>query len=201
MPGITRTLERGFSLVATLIVVALLGLVAAAGLKLGSVVHRRNAELALLDVGLAYSRALGSYARATPAGQPDAPRTLQELLLDPRLPTRQRHLRKLFADPLSGSAEWGLELDEDGRIVGIYSLAEGQPIKRAGFPRRFAQFAGKKHYRDWKFERSAEDAAQPGAAKRGLLSPGFEAGDDAPGDDEPGERGSYQPRLPPPGRP
>jgi type II secretory pathway pseudopilin PulG len=193
---------RGFSLVGVLIVVAVLGLVGAAGAKLGSAVYRRHAELALLDVGMAFSRALGSYARATPPGQPDAPRSLQELLLDPRKQSRLRHLRKLFADPLTGSSEWGLERDEDGRIVGIYSLAEGRPIKRAGFARRFAQFAGKNSYQDWKFERSAEDAVQPGAAKRGLLSPGFEPGDGEPGDDEPGERGAYVPRVaPPPGKP
>lgn len=157
--------QQGFTLVGTLLIVAILALVAAGSVRLGALVHRRHAEQQLLDEGMAFSVALGLYARATPPGQPDAPLTLQELLKDPRLPSRLRHLRKIFMDPLTGSEQWGLERDENGRIMAVYSLAGGEPIKRAGFEPRFSDFGGKKSYQDWKFKRSPEESGRAAGAQ------------------------------------
>ena len=144
--------QKGMALLAVLLFVAATGLAAAALLAFGSSVHRRQAEAALLDVGQELADALESYRRMTPAGMPYQPAKLEELLLDSRFPGRVRHLRKIYADPISGSQRWGLYLDpQTGRIAGIHSLSDLAPQKRANFPLRMARLAGKSVYSDWLF--------------------------------------------------
>ena len=86
--------QRGFTYLGLIILVAIIGLVGAAGLKASSLLRRAAAEEELLETGAAFSDALASYAAVTPPGQPPQPPTLQELLRDPRSPTVRRHLRK-----------------------------------------------------------------------------------------------------------
>lgn len=146
--------QCGFTYVALMIVVAILGLVAATSLQMGAVVQRSSAEQTLLDIGGEFSDALKSYAEATPAGQPNLPASLQDLLSDPRSVLIRRHLRKIYTDPITGSAEWGLiYLNEKNGITGVYSRSDGRPIKQAGFEARFAALeAGDvRSYRDWVF--------------------------------------------------
>jgi type II secretory pathway pseudopilin PulG len=144
--------EQGFTYVGALILAGVLGITAAASAKLGAVVQRRNAELELLEIGEEFRAAFISYADATPAGMQRTPPSLQELLRDTRYPTPQRHLRKIYVDPVSGRAEWGTVPAVPGPgIVGIYSLAEGKPIKIGNFDLMFQEFEGKASYRDWVF--------------------------------------------------
>ena len=144
--------NAGFAYLSLLIFLALLGFVSAMALQVGSLVHRRVAEEALLDVGLEYAKALSSYADKTPAGMEDQPMSMQELLLDKRLPGRVRHLRQLYPDPVTGSEEWGLDLDPDTkRVVGIFSLSDKRPIKIDNFHLGFDAFKGKSRLNEWVF--------------------------------------------------
>lgn len=145
-------LNGGFTYIGILILVAIIGVASVATIQMGSVVQRRAAEQELLEIGMEFQEALTSYANATPLGQLRSPRTLQELLKDPRSPNLRRHLRKLYADPLTGEAEWGIVLSPDGLgIVGLYSLSDATPIKIGNFDLVFRDFEGKTSYRDWKF--------------------------------------------------
>lgn len=99
---------RGFTYVSVIILVAIIGLVAATTLRIGATMQRAQAERELLYIGEQFSDALKSYAGATPQGQPQQPPTLKELLRDPRFPGTRRHLRKIFIDPMTGKAEWGI---------------------------------------------------------------------------------------------
>lgn len=149
-PGCHRA--GGFTYLSLIIVVAIIGMVAATGLKLGSVVQRSLLEEELLHIGAEFSDALQSYADATPAGQPRQPPSLKELLRDPRFPGVRRHLRKIYVDPMTGSAEWGIVyLADKVGVVGVYSLSEAQPVKIGNFPSRFQGFSGKSHLSEWKF--------------------------------------------------
>jgi len=142
----------GFAYLSLLIFLALLGFISAMALQVGSLVHRRVAEEALLDIGFEYAKALGSYADQTPVGMEDQPMNLQELLLDKRLPGRVRHLRQLYPDPVTGGQEWGLDLDPDtNRIIGIFSLSDKRPIKIDNFPLGFYAFRGKSRLNEWVF--------------------------------------------------
>jgi type II secretory pathway pseudopilin PulG len=79
---------RGFTYLSLIVMVAIVGLVTASAIKLGSVLQRSRAEQELLDIGAAFSDALKSYADATPSGMPPQPPSLQDLLKDPRFPAR-----------------------------------------------------------------------------------------------------------------
>ena len=148
----TQPAPNGFAYLSLLIFLALMGFFCAMAVQVGSLVHRRAAEQALLDVGLEFARALSSYADQTPAGMADQPLSLQELLLDTRQTERFRHLRKIYPDPMTGSTEWGLEIDPDTRrILGVFSLSTQKPIKVGNFPTGLEAFKGRKLISEWVF--------------------------------------------------
>jgi hypothetical protein len=86
----------------------------------------------LLFVGGQFRTAIRSYYEAGPvAGK--FPPSLDDLLLDRRVPTPLRHLRRIFTDPVTGKPEWGLIFAPQGGVMGIYSLSEREPMKRDNF--------------------------------------------------------------------
>ncbi len=152
--------QHGFAYVLLLMIIAVLALGASSALQLGAQAGRRDAERALLSIGAEFERALYGYAGvavvATAANTSGAlasrgPRSLEDLLKDPRVPGVRRHLRQLYVDPMTGRPEWGVLRDPAGFIVGVYSLAEGQPIKRLGFDARHAHFEEAPSYAKWVF--------------------------------------------------
>jgi type II secretory pathway pseudopilin PulG len=146
--------EGGFTYLGLIILVTVIGLVGAATLKVDALLRRAAAEEELLDIGAAFSEALRTYAEATPKGQPAQPPSLQELLKDPRVPGVRRHLRKVFVDPLTGKAEWGIVWANPGDrrgVLAVYSLSKAAPLKVANFDKRFSGFENKKQVSDWKF--------------------------------------------------
>lgn len=169
--------QRGFTYLGLIILVAILGLVGAAGLKMGSLLQRQAAEQELLDIGAQFSDALYSYAAATPPGQPQQPPNLAALLRDPRFPQVRRHLRKLYADPITGRAEWGLLYQPGSNgIIGVHSLSPAAALKVGNFEARFAGFDGKARLSEWHFMvdasvssvPSAEPAAVPASDEAGI---------------------------------
>ena len=157
-----RRRQAGFTYVGMIVFVTIIGLVGAATLKVGALLARAEAENELLEIGAAFSAALASYAQATPPGQPQQPPSLEALLRDPRFPNPRRHLRRIFVDPITGRAEWGLVRAAEGApIVGVYSLSQAQPLKIANFDPRFVNFERKQHLSDWKFVATTQELATP----------------------------------------
>lgn len=147
---------RGFTYIGVLIMVAVIGVAAAATVQVGAIAGRRAAEEELLAVGLEFRRALGSYARVSPAGQRQSPTELRDLLRDQRFSPPLRHLRKLYADPITGQTAWGIVRTTDGGIAGIHSLSDAAPIKVANFDTDFDRFENKTSYRQWVFTAAAQ---------------------------------------------
>jgi len=143
--------QGGFSYVGLLMVIALLGLSAAATASLGAVAQRRDAEDELLFIGEQFRRAFQSYYQATPNGQPRYPPHLQDLLHDPRFAAPRRHLRQLYADPITGREDWVLLMAPESGIMGVRSASDARPIKLAQFPPAFASFEGQTKYSQWVF--------------------------------------------------
>jgi type II secretory pathway pseudopilin PulG len=155
-----RGTGHGYALIALLLMVAVTGLALAAAAQLWSTVSRRDKEEDLIRIGLEFREAIRSYAASSPGAEQYPPR-LEDLLLDPRFPYVKRHLRRIYADPLTGTADWGL-LKSGEAIIGVHSLAEGQPLKTALDPSLgIADEAAS--YRDWTFVYRAGDSS--GGAK------------------------------------
>ena len=175
-PFIDRS--TGFAYLALLITVTIIGVAAVATFQMGSILQRRAAEDELLEIGTEFRRALISYSSATPAGQPNYPPSLDALLKDPRYPNIRRHLRKLYYDPLTGTQRWGLVMSPDGKgVVGVYSLAQGKPIKIGNFEPIYQSFADKTSYADWVFTSIPPTSIVP---KGTVTIPGAPAGTTAP---------------------
>jgi type II secretory pathway pseudopilin PulG len=142
----------GFSYIALLIALVLISIASTAPVQLGALLDRRSAEEELLAIGNEFRIALISYANASPPGQNRLPRSLADLIKDPRYPNTIRHLRKLYIDPLTGTEEWGLITSVDGRgIVGVHSLSDKKPIKISNFEPIYQAFSMANTYRDWRF--------------------------------------------------
>ena len=146
--------QSGFTYLGLIIFVTIIGLVGAATLKIGALLQRAAAEEELLDIGAAFSAALDSYAAATPQGASPYPPSLKELLKDPRVPGVRRHLRKIFVDPLTGKAEWGVVYLGDGTtgVVAVHSLSTAKPLKVANFDSRFAGLDNADTISAWRFK-------------------------------------------------
>lgn len=162
--------EAGFTYLGVIVLVTIIGLVGAAALKVDALLRRAAAEEELLETGAAFSAALQSYAAATPTGQPQQPRTLQDLLKDPRFPGVRRHLRKIFVDPMTGTTEWGVLYQGDHvGVLAVYSRSAARPLKLANFDTRFVGFENKEHISDWKFTANGQavsQVAKPAVAPR-----------------------------------
>jgi type II secretory pathway pseudopilin PulG len=161
-------MRRGYALVMALLSVALVGLASTLPLTQQRTQSLRERETELLWVGEQFRSALESYAAASPAGTPTAPLTLDDLLEDRRFPTPQRHLRRLYVDPLTGRADWAVLLRQ-GRIVALHSRARGRPLRQAGFHGGQRGFAGAESYAAWEFAPRA--AAPPAAAPPAASAP------------------------------
>lgn len=148
--GSARPRQGGFTYLGVLFLVALMGTALAGTGLLWATASQRARERELLWVGSQYAQALRSYYRAS-VGVAQYPQRLEELLEDRRVPSVRRHLRRLYPDPITNSLDWGLVHSFDGRITGVYSRSERQPLKIAGFPPQWADFAGTTRYSAWRF--------------------------------------------------
>jgi type II secretory pathway pseudopilin PulG len=155
---------QGFTYFAVLFVVALIGVGLALTGEIWQTAAKREKEAELLFIGHQYRKAIERYYLSGPQRQ--YPRALEDLLKDPRALNTQRHLRRLYPDPFTGKAEWGLVKGGDGGIAGVHSLSTERPLKIAGFRLRDAGFERAQSYADWKFAHSTTASSAPSADRR-----------------------------------
>ena len=103
---------------------------------------RRQREMELVFRSEQIKAAIQSYRDATPGPVKQLPRRLEDLLEDPRGPEVQRHLRRLWSNPITGSDQWGLVKQGDF-IFGVYSESDQHPLRAP---------SGIDRYEDWRFE-------------------------------------------------
>jgi len=159
--GARRT-AGGFTYIGVLTVIAVMGIFLAAAGQIWETAQQRTREAELIFIGHQFRRAIAAYYNYTPAGQSARsaaalqrlrayPPQLEDLIKDPRRLQTSRYLRKMFIDPMTGKAEWGLLKGPDDRIMGVYSLSEKRPIKQATFDPVDVGFEGAANYGGWKF--------------------------------------------------
>jgi type II secretory pathway pseudopilin PulG len=187
--------QAGFTYVAVLMLLAVLS----AGLAgIGTLWHtqaQREREEELLFIGEQFRAALRSYVQRSPAGARRFPNTLDELLEDRRQPIPVRHLRRIFVDPMTRRAEWGLLRQPDGSIRGVHSLSTGRPFRTDDLPGGLTAVAT---YAEWKF--AVDDAAPVpvgGVAAAAVPGSGAPVSAVMPGGGSPG-KGASPPPPPPP---
>lgn len=143
--------QHGYTYLLVLFMAAALGLFAAQAGVVWQLAGQREREVELLAIGREFARALASYAADTPTGTPRWPSALEDLVEDRRFPVPRRHLRRIYRDPFTGRAQWGV-IREGSAIVGVHSLSERVPIRRADLPPALgtaAEHAAR--YTDWVF--------------------------------------------------
>lgn len=183
--GRNQARARGFTYLGVLFIISLLGMTAAAASAVWAAAQQRDNEVELVFVGRQFEAAIERYraasrppaadATADPSVDPRAnpaalyPRSLEALLRDDRSITPQHHLRRIYLDPMTGNANWGLIRLPGGGIVGVHSLSDRQPFPRKFVVAGFSPPPPPAHraltYRDWHFvapSAAALLAPQPG---------------------------------------
>lgn len=154
---------RGFTYVWLLFFIALGTATAAAALGSVQTAMQREREQELLFRGGEFARALARFRDASPEGQPAAPAGLDELLEDRRGRTPAHHLRRLYADPFTGQADWLLLRDADGGIVGVQSRSVAVALRRFDVPGPTADAGRVPRVGEWVFRAAAPASAASGA--------------------------------------
>lgn len=151
-----RRAQGGFTFVAVLLLLALCMLGLAVAGPIWSQQVQRDREQELLRVGVLYAEALASYREASPGSLKQYPDRLESLLLDTRYLGTRRHLRSLYPDPMNPGQPWGLVVDADKRIVGIYSLSNDTPVAQGALDVGGVALPAVQRYSDWKFTLKAK---------------------------------------------
>lgn len=152
-PRVTSILrrQRGFTYFIMLFALAIFGIGLAALGETWSAASQRDKEEELIRIGDAYVRAIREYYLRSPGTPKTYPMRLDELLEDRRFVGVERHLRRVYLDPITNTADWGLVRAPDGGIAGVYSLSEKAPLRRQTLILANAASISGERYTDWKF--------------------------------------------------
>jgi len=143
--------EQGFTLLALLVIINIMGLSLSLSGKYWYTIKIRETEKELLFRGCQFIKAIGNYYLNSPGSTKTYPANLRDLLKDQRSANTTRYIRRIYKDPIKPCNDWGTIVDKYGRIKGVYSTSEMEPLKKEGFPSEISQFTGKEKYSEWKF--------------------------------------------------
>jgi type II secretory pathway pseudopilin PulG len=140
--------QGGFTLIAVLVAMVLMALALQAVMTVVSQQAQREREMQLQRVGNAIADAIGSYYRSSPGSVKNWPQSLEDLTQDRRFVDARRHLREVYADPITRTTRWGIVRGADGGIAGVFSESTDTPLRDV------------QHYSDWKFSFNPDDAGR-----------------------------------------
>ncbi len=143
--------QQGFTYVSALFLVAAFGAGLALTGEIWSHARQREKEAELIWIGNQFRQAIGVYYHRSPGAVKRYPEKLDDLLEDKRYASKQRYLRRIYADPIAGKPEWGLVAAPGGGIMGIHSIATAKPLRSAPLSREDNSAVTAASYRDWRF--------------------------------------------------
>jgi len=149
MPGPLRS-AAGFTYIAALFMVVVMGIMLGAVGQSVKVIMKREREKELIFRGLQYRDAIERWSKKGNVNAPTPLLDLKNLLKDPRSAAGERHLRQLYPDPLTGK-EWRIIKDPQLGITGVASTSDDEPFKKDNFPEVIKDFKGKGKYSEWEF--------------------------------------------------
>lgn len=147
----SRGEERGFTYIALLIFIAIMGVGLAATGEVWHMAMKREKEQELLFAGDQIRNAIIMYYNNAPGPGARYPMSLDDLLKDPRYPETKRYLRKIYPDPVTNGSKWEYINGPNGEILGVHSTSEEEPAKKSNFSVADMEFEGKMKYSDWIF--------------------------------------------------
>ena len=156
----TRKAQSGFTYLAALLLIILLGVFAAKAATAWNFAAQRDRERELLFIGGEFRRALESYRKAHAGSPQPYPTDLTQLLGPGDRIEPARYLRRLYPDPMTGRIQWGLVRTPQGGIVGVHSSSNDPPVRIAAVSATDSiDFAHATSYRDWIFRVSVATPA------------------------------------------
>lgn len=150
------------TLFTVLFAIMVIGLILGLTGQTWSQVMQREREEELLFRGDQYRRAIESYYTTGHGGTGNYPRSLEDLLKDPRSVETKRHLRKPYLDPFTNEEFELIGAGGDvggetvtaqslGRIKGVRSTSSLAPFQQDGFPEEYTTFKNAASYSKWEF--------------------------------------------------
>ena len=147
----TRNRQSGFTYLALLAAIVIIGISLGSAGKYWQNVMMREKEEELLFRGEQYRLAIERYFTSFP-GRFQYPQSIDDLLKDSRSAAGKRHLRRKYKDPITGEDfEVIKDQTKGNRITGVYSKSEKEPLRTKGFEDPYKDFENKKKYNEWKF--------------------------------------------------
>jgi type II secretory pathway pseudopilin PulG len=143
--------NNGFTYIGLLFVIWLLAMNLTLASTLYSFTQQREKERQLIFIGNQFKQAIAQYYQHTPGTVKRYPRNLDDLLQDNRFVNIERHLRKIYIDPMTEKPEWGLVKAPDGGVMGVYSLSSGKALKTSNFDLGDINLHEQSRYSDWQF--------------------------------------------------
>jgi type II secretory pathway pseudopilin PulG len=147
----SRRAARGFTYLWLLAAMAVVGIAMAAVGPVWATQAQREREAELIRVGEAYARAIEHYRAMTPRGASPSPRSVDDLLADPRFAAPVRHLRSAYTDPLQPGRPLEPVLDATGGLAGVRSTSTLEPLLRVAWTDGTHTLAPAPRYCDWQF--------------------------------------------------
>lgn len=157
-----QSVQRGFSYLVLLLWIAIGSTLLTALASRWSFEARREREAEFVFRAEQYRLAIESYAAPINingcSNLQQLPVSLTDLVTDSRCGLTRHHLRALYPDPITRSAQWGL-VQSFGAIQGVYSMSDLAPVR---------DIDGVKTYREWKFLASSSGLVQAANASAPL---------------------------------
>jgi type II secretory pathway pseudopilin PulG len=111
--------QTGFTYIGVLFAVALIGLGLTCVSEIWAKVAEREKLAQLKWAGNQYANAIRSYYYANTGYIHQYPQRFDQLLEDNRYLSLRRHIRKLYANPITQASDWGVIQAADGGIMGV----------------------------------------------------------------------------------
>jgi general secretion pathway protein G len=146
--GLTRRSQFGFTMVELAVVAAMIAILAAMAIPVARYSLRRQKELELRHELRTMRDAIDSYKKLADSGMipiklggegypPDLETLVKGVDLVGRIDKKEKFLRRIPIDPMTGKAEWGLRSYQDEHdsfawggenVYDVYSLSEGRAM-------------------------------------------------------------------------
>ena len=121
--------SRGFAYLTLLVVLAVMALVLSSASVSQSHQSKREKEAQLMFIGEQFYGAIASYYASSQDQTKRYPTKLEQLLVDNRGIKPKHHLRQIFQDPMTQKMDWGLVLNTQKQIIGVFSLSNETLLK------------------------------------------------------------------------